>query len=524
MDEVTKLRDELLAKFDEKFNEKASNFLTANEIKKIQSDFETAVKNMNKKTLTEYAGTIEKLNTDIVDISEIAKELKEICVKQGEEITAIKGTQIATQKAGLTKNQRVEKLVSAFVRSELMQKYEHAKFHGESERLNETDVDKVVDITSDYTGGTIVITERSGNIIDTPNRVTNVRDIISTTTTDQPNIVGQEVYSWSDALTGSADVLAENGAAGEASFKIKENTWGIKRIAAFTDLSKRMLKSNGTRWISNHLANVLPMKLKFKEDFELLYGDGSGDHVTGLSINAQAVAFGGNTYIATSFASHATWNSGTQTLITFAAAHSLHNGDTLTLANTTGTTYDGAHANIKVASATQIVIDQAYTADINVAANWTGTSANPFADSIDNAQEYDVLIATMGNVMYQNRKINGFIMNPVDVAKIELLKGTDAHYVGIGRDGSGILRVNGLPVVETTAVAAGEFFAGVFDADVVELAEFTQLSLYMTTDVTYAKANKVAIIIEEEIIFPIFEPLAIFYGNFATAIAALETP
>ena len=46
MDEVTKLRDELLAKFDEKFNEKASNFLTANEIEKIQSDFETAVKNM----------------------------------------------------------------------------------------------------------------------------------------------------------------------------------------------------------------------------------------------------------------------------------------------------------------------------------------------------------------------------------------------------------------------------------------------------------------------------------------------
>jgi HK97 family phage major capsid protein len=521
------LMDEVLKSLDTKIKE-------ANKGNLSKSDFETFQNELKSQMdgLKLEKDSKEEFNNKHNDLLNRLKE-------QGIEIAKLSNTQNAINSPKLSKRERVEKMIKTYVNTDMVQEFTQ-KLRGSTSKLSESDLNKlaetgeiegvakIVDITSDYTGNTIAITERSGNVIDAPNRLVNVREILSVTQTDQPNIVGQEVYSWADVYTGSTTMLAENASAAEGSFKVKETTWGVKRIAAFYDLSKRMLRTNGLMWLGNHLAKVLPKKLKFTEDVQLLFGDGAGDNLTGLYAGAQAVDFSGNTYIATSFASIATWNSGAETKVTFAAAHGLSTGDSLTIANATAgaaaTSYNKTHTSVVVISTTEVLIFASYVADPNVAANWTGTSANPFADKVDGAQNYDVLIATVGNARYQNRQVNAFIMNPADVSLIELLKDTTERYIGVGRDSGGVLRVQGIPIVSTNAVPVGKYFAGVFDADVVEIAEFTQLSMYMTSDVSYDKTNKVAIIIEEEIIFPIFEPLAIFYGDFATAAAALETP
>jgi hypothetical protein len=78
-------------------------------------------------------------------------------------------------------------------------------------------------------------------------------------------------------------------------------------------------------------------------------------------------------------------------------------------------------------------------------------------------------------------------------------------------------------VVETNAVPYNKFLSGAF-VDAVELLQFEELTLSFVTDTTYAKANKVMALIEEDILLPIYNPNKFVFGDFTTAKAALETP
>jgi len=64
MDEnVKKLTDELLHKFDEKLKTQKENLLTKEEIAIIKSDFEVAIKNMNEEGVKRYTEIIEGLKS-----------------------------------------------------------------------------------------------------------------------------------------------------------------------------------------------------------------------------------------------------------------------------------------------------------------------------------------------------------------------------------------------------------------------------------------------------------------------------
>lgn len=548
-DKAEHQKSELIADFEKKMEEKTKGFLTQTEVDKVKSDFEAQIKDMPIEALNKYVDTIKTLQTEVKTVTDLADEIKEIAKKQGTEISKLKekGANIPDVRRKSSRADHIKELIKHSLSSKEFESFKSRGFVGASSKmtLDQADgkiqlktlsdngegavIEKATVDTTSHTG-TVLISEVSDIVRDdAPTRVSHVRDLLNVSMTDQAQVVAGQVYDFTDALTLGAVMLAENGQAPESVFKSKENTWGLKRIANSMRLSKREIAVNGLGWVMDKVLAKLPDATLFVEDVQLLFGDGSGDNVLGLANGAQAFNLAPNTYIATDFASHATYNSGTQTLVTFAAAHSLKNGDTLTIANATAgaaaTAYNLAHVAVEVINTTQVVIDAAFTADPNVAANWTGSSTSPFYNAIDSAQEYDVLAVTDANLEAGEYACSAHVIHPSQATQIGLLKDTQGNYLNISKDQNGrITGVNGKPVAVTTAMPYGKFISGDFSRNGVELREFTPLNIQFAEDVESVKKNEIVIVIQEEIIFPIYNPYWFTYGKFATAKTQLETP
>jgi HK97 family phage major capsid protein len=533
-DKNSNLIDKAINDFEAKVDEKMKSFLTADELKKVKDDFAESLKNMNDKSLKDYVDVIENLKKEVKDVKDVADEVKEIAKKQGLELKSMKENRIPDVRRKLSRKEQLSALIVAGLNSTEFKSFEGRGFtgasnkmfldqDGESIELKDTTTKATVD-TSSHTG-TVLISEVSEVVRDdAPTRMSHVRDIINVGMTDQAQIVAGQVYDFTDALTLGAVMLAENGEAPESVFKSKENTWGLKRIANSMRISKREIKTNGLQWVIDKVLAKLPDATLFVEDVQLLFGDGAGNNVKGLANDAQAFNLAPNTYSAADIASVATYNGGTQALITFAAAHGIKNGDNLTIANATETSYNATHVAVEVINTTQVVIDLTYVAEADTSA-WTGSSTSPFYHAIDSAQEYDVLAVADANMEAGEYKVTGHVIHPSQATQMGLLKATDGNYLNIAKDANGkITGVNGKPVVTTTAMPYGKFISGDFSRNGAELKEFTPLNIQFVEDVTTVKKNEIVVVIEEEIIFPIYNPYWFTFGKFATAKTQLETP
>lgn len=527
--------DKLVADFDKKIAEKTSEFLTKTEIGKIKSDFATSIKAMDSEALNKYANTIEDLKTKVTTTEELAAEIKEIVRAQGIEISKGIGSKIPDARRKLNRADQLKTIIAMGLNSSEFKEFEGRGFKGASNKMmldNKEDVISLKDVTTKATvdtsshTGTVMISEISDTTRDdTPTRMTHVRDIINVGMTDQAQIVAGQVYDFTDALTLGAVMLAENGEAPESVFKSKENTWGLKRIANSMRISKREIKTNGLQWVIDKVLSKLPDATLFVEDVQLLFGDGTGNNVLGLSKSAQAFNLAPNTYVATNFLNVATYNGGAQALITFNIAHNIKNGDNLTIANATEATYNATHTSVEVINTTQVVVDVVYVAEaVGLVDDWTGGSTSPFYQAIDGAQEYDVLAVADANLEAGEYAVSGHIIHPSQATQMGLLKDTQENYLNISKDGNGkVVGVNGKPIVTTTAMPYGKFLSGDFTRNGVELREFTPLNIQFVEDVETVKKNEIVIVIEEEIIFPIYNPYWFTFGKFSTAKKQLET-
>lgn len=376
---------------------------------------------------------------------------------------------------------------------------------------------KTVSITDDYTGASQVhITTRDNRVVDHP-QVTrlNIRDLLTVMPTDLPYLAFTEVYDWDRAV----GVNTENGSLAESSFKVREATVDAKRIGTFVTISNRMIKS--AKWVLNHLMQRLPAQVKYYEDFQLLWGDGTGNNVTGIFKEASdfvSIINTSVTGIAGTVASISAYDGTAKTKVTFAANQDIQNGANITFAATTGGTYDNTYKAI-VISPTEIIIEQAYTADAG-AANWTWVVSSAFKDAIPAAQQIDVLKVAKTLVTVQEYSANGIVLNPVDATLIETLKDTTEQYLDVNRLENGILTISGVPVVETTAMPVGKFAVGDW-AMAAALLEFSSLVLEFSESTDEKLKNQVVAIIQEEVLFPIYNKYMFVVGDFATAIPSI---
>ncbi len=544
-DKADHQREEIIKNFDAKIEEKTKDFLNKEEVEKIREDFNASIKEMPIEALNKYVETIEGLKTEIKTVEDLAKEVKEITKTQGTFMAKMQeaGNKIPDVRRKAGRKEQLQELIKNAFLSKEFESFKSRGLSGSTSKMmlgqadgkiqlqvlkdnmsKETQViEKATVDTGDHTG-TVMISEVSDIVRDdSPTRVSHVRDLLNVSMTDQAQIVAGQVYDFTDALTLGAVMLAENGEAPESVFKSKENTWGLKRIANSMRISKREIAVNGLGWVMDKVLAKLPDATLYVEDVQLLFGDGTGDNVLGLAKNAQAFDLAPNIYTAGAIDSVATYNSDAQALITFTDPHGLRNGDNLTLDDATATSYNVTHSAVEVINTTQVVIDLAYTAEADTSA-WTGTSTSPFYLQIDNAQEYDVLAVSDANLEAGEYACSGHVIHPSTATKMGLLKDTQGNYLNISKDANGrVTGVNGKPVATTTAMPYGKFISGDFSRNGVELREFTPLNIQFAEDVESVKKNEIVIVIQEEIIFPIYNPYWFTYGKFSTAKAQLET-
>jgi HK97 family phage major capsid protein len=150
--------------------------------------------------------------------------------------------------------------------------------------------------------------------------------------------------------------------------------------------------------------------------------------------------------------------------------------------------------------------------------------AGEFADAVDSANQFDVLIAALNQLAIANYSADTIMLHPTDFHKILLLKDSTAEYIKKDVYQGLQPQFNGVRVVLNTAITSGTFLVGNF-------AQGTQLWVrdnvnveFFREDGTNVRDGFVTVRVSERVALTNYLPNAFVYGTFSTAIASLETP
>jgi len=137
-----------------------------------------------------------------------------------------------------------------------------------------------------------------------------------------------------------------------------------------------------------------------------------------------------------------------------------------------------------------------------------GTAGDTKVDAIRRAMTYARLA---------EYPVDGVVLNPVDWEDIELLKGSDKHYIWVTVTMGGEQRVWRVPVVDTTAILAGAFMTGAFSQGATLYDQHLAGVDIAEQHKDYFTKNMVAIRAEERVGLAIFRPEAFVAGEFDSA-------
>lgn len=161
---------------------------------------------------------------------------------------------------------------------------------------------------------------------------------------------------------------------------------------------------------------------------------------------------------------------------------------------------------------------------INTYATTFSVAATGLANAIDNANEFDVLRAAMWQVENAYFTPNYILLNPIDVAKIDMLKSTTNEYLAAPFGSQYMFKMfYGVPVIANNAVTAGNFLVGDFTKSNLGMREDVNIQIgYENDDFT---KNLITILAEVRAVHYIKSnhTAAFVKGVFSTAKTALET-
>jgi HK97 family phage major capsid protein len=143
----------------------------------------------------------------------------------------------------------------------------------------------------------------------------------------------------------------------------------------------------------------------------------------------------------------------------------------------------------------------------------TAATAYAAPGSLTASTPIDVVRLMILQVALAEYPANGIVMNPIDMAAIEMSKDSAGGYLIGDPQGTIQKRLWGLPVVETQAVSVDKALVGAFDlaAQIFDRQDATvEVS---TEDQDNFVKNKVTIRAEERLALAIYRPAALVYGD-----------
>ena len=382
------------------------------------------------------------------------------------------------------------------------------------------DVTDPVNMTNDYSGDKL-ITRQSGVVVTKINEGAHIRDIMTVDQGDPayPTITFTQIYD----LDRNAAAVSENGRLPESSFKIKEETVGVCRIGTYVPLSKRLLRSR--IYVRSWLLNRLASWVRMAEDFQIMFGDGQGDNLKGIAnyddiLPAENIISGDVvTGIASAVKSVSPYNGGKQSIVEFVNAQpEIIDGQKITFADSPVEKFNKTFV-VRKMNDRKIVIDYQYAAVTDVASVTFRVKNNLF-NSVNTPNIGDAVNAIFAIMTYAEYTPSFIALNPSTVFEAETAKDTSGRSLGLVTNVNGVKYISGRPIIETTKINPGKYFAGDM-ANGASLVDWSNLSVEFAEDVETKLRNSVVLIAQEEIQMPVYNPAAFTYGNISDVITAI---
>ncbi len=161
--------------------------------------------------------------------------------------------------------------------------------------------------------------------------------------------------------------------------------------------------------------------------------------------------------------------------------------------------------------------------------NATTFTAGSLAGTFENANELDVFIAARArNYQVNHVKPNVIFLNPLDAARLYSLKSTTKDWVNrepyMTVDPNGLVRVSGMPIIESFDITAGTYLMANNSRQYMELLFNGPVEIRSTdsADDDFQK-NLVSISLEAEVLLPIYNTGALITGTLADDLKAIST-
>lgn len=260
----------------------------------------------------------------------------------------------------------------------------------------------------------------------------HVRDFLTVRPTTSPVIA----YVRENGGEGAFATVAEGALKPQVDYDLSYQTTNVKKIAGHIRISEEMIED--VPYITNYITTRGAEDLRLVEDAQILYGDGTGQNLRGITLDAAAFS------------------------------------------RPTG----------------------------------MGT--------VTNANNVDVLRAAMAQIRVGRYAASAVMLNPIDVAVLEMAKDTQGAYLYSNfTNENSIPRVWGLPIIVSDSVTAGSFLVGDF-RNGAELFDRKALNVrFYDQDRDNAIKNMVTIVIEERLALANIRPASFVLGTFAAAKTAL---
>lgn len=393
----------------------------AAEYKQVQADLKTVGDQL--KAYADVAAKNAELST------ETRGKVDELLLKHGElqaNLTHAEQVLSKLEANGAGGDVQHESFGQKFVNSE-----EFKAFAGKTTPRGRVDMTFRAAITSlttdaDGSAGDLVSPTRMPGVIQPPQRRLTVRDLITPGTMDGNSLE----YVKETGFTNNADPVAEGAKKAESTLKYDLVSTTAKVIAHYVKASRQILSD------ASQLASMIDGRMRyglaFKEEGQILNGDGTGQNL--LGIIPQATAF----------------------VAPFDPAGTETNIDNIRLA-----------------------MLQAFLA------------------------EYPA---------------TGIVMNPIDWARIELIKDTTGRYIIGNPQGSIGATLWNLPVVETQAIAVDKFLTGAFRLGAQVFDRWQARVEVATENEDDFVKNMVTVLAEERLALAVYRPEAFVYGDFGNVV------
>ena len=161
---------------------------------------------------------------------------------------------------------------------------------------------------------------------------------------------------------------------------------------------------------------------------------------------------------------------------------------------------------------------------ITDAADFDVSSGGAFYQSVEAANEFDVLVASLNQLALSNYQASYILLHPTDFHKILLLKDSQNNYLK-DQVYSGLQpNFMGVPVIINNAISAGSFLCGNFNVGTQLWIRDNVNVEFFREDGTNVRDGFVTVRVSERIALTNYLPNAFVNGSFSSAKSALETP